>query len=188
MEKWKKLTIYDPKKKKDRVIEGKKGETYEVSNQGRMRKWHPGEKNPQILRGSLIRGYKVFNTKLTNGKGTSLYFHKLVAEQFLKRPSKDHKFVIHKDYEKENNATKNLKWVDKKGLDKHHKKNPNILNMVRPKGLVRYSKLSVADVKKIKKLLLKKNPKKKEIAAKFGITHTQLNRIDRGENWSHVTI
>lgn len=177
MEKWKKLPV-----------EGKKGETYEVSSEGKMRKWHPGEKNPQILKGSSIRGYRVFNTKLTNGKGTSLYIHKLIAEQFLKRKSDDHRFVIHKDYDKANNEATNLKWATKEELNLHHKKNPNILNMVRPKGLVRYSKLSEADVRKIKKSLLAKNPDKKKIAEKYDITVTQLNRIQAGKNWSHVTI
>ena len=177
MEKWKKLPI-----------EGKKGETYEVSNLGRMRKWHPGEKNPQILKGSSIRGYKVFNTKLTNGKGTSLYLHKLIAEQFLKRKTDKHNFVIHKDYDKSNNSVSNLKWASKEELNKHHKKNPNILNMVRPKGLVRYSKLTEADVKKIKRSLKGKNPDKKKLAEKYNITVTQLNRIAKGQNWSHVTV
>ncbi len=177
MEKWKKLPY-----------EGKKGETYEVSDHGRMRKWHPGEKNPQLLKGSKIRGYKVFNTKLTNGKGTSLYFHKLIAEQFVKRPSDDHKFVIHRDYDKLNNHISNLKWVSKMQLDKHHKKNPNILNMVRPKGLIRYSKLTENDVKRIKIMLKRNKNRKKMIAKEFGITHTQLNRIERGENWGHVTV
>jgi len=32
-----------------------------------------------------------------------------------------------------------------------------------------------------------KNPLYK-IAREFGITHTQLNRIRKGENWGHVTI
>jgi len=113
-EKWKKLPYT-----------GKKGETYEISNLGSMRKWHPYEKNPQILKGSNIRGYQVFNTKLTNGKGTSLYIHKIVAENFVKRKKEDKNFVIHKDYDKLNNNAKNLKWVDRKGMDKHHSDNPS---------------------------------------------------------------
>jgi len=177
MEKWKKLPV-----------EGKKGEIYEVSNSGKMRKWHPNEKNPQFLKGSLIRGYRVFNTKLTNGKGTSLYIHKLIAEHFLKRKSNEQKFVIHKDYDKENNEVANLKWVTKDELNNHHKKNPNILNMERPKGLVRYSKLSENDVKNIKKKLKEKNPDKRKIAEQYNITVTQLNRIQTGKNWSHVSI
>lgn len=113
MEKWKKLSY-----------QGKKGETYEISNLGNMRKWHPGEKNPQVLKGSNIRGYQVFNTKLTNGRGTSLYIHKIVAECFVKRNKEEKSFVIHKDYNKQNNDAKNLKWVDRKGMERHHSANP----------------------------------------------------------------
>lgn len=113
MEKWKKLSY-----------QGKKGESYEISNLGNMRKWHPGEKKPQVLKGSNIRGYQVFNTKLTNGRGTSLYIHKIVAEFFVKRNKEEKSFVIHKDYDKQNNEAKNLKWVDRKGMEKHHSANP----------------------------------------------------------------
>jgi len=113
MEKWKKLPY-----------KGKKGEIYEISNLGNMRKWHPGEKNPQLLKGSNIRGYQVFNTKLTNGRGTSLYIHKIVAENFVKRKKEEKNFVVHKDYNKLNNQAKNLKWVDRKGMEKHHSINP----------------------------------------------------------------
>jgi LysM repeat protein len=38
-----------------------------------------------------------------------------------------------------------------------------------------------------KKLLRSKNPLYK-IAREFGITHTQLNRIRKGENWGHVKV
>jgi len=113
MEKWKKLPY-----------EGKKGEHYEISSMGNMRKWHPGEKNPQILKGSKIGGYQVFNTKLTNGRGTSLYVHKIVAEHFVKRSKEEKSFVIHRDYNKANNIAKNLKWVNRKGMEKHHSVNP----------------------------------------------------------------
>ena len=178
MEKWKKLPY-----------SGKKGETYEVSNKGNMRKWHPGEKKPQALRGSNIKGYKVFNTKLSNGKGTSLYIHKLIAQQFLKQPSANHKFVAHKDYDKDNNASSNLKWMTREELNKHHKKNPNILNMVRPKGLVRYSKLTEADVKKIKKKFQGKGKIDWDALSKqYGVTAIQLKRIKAGKNWAHVTV
>jgi len=113
MEKWKKLPY-----------EGKKGEHYEISSMGNMRKWHPGEKMPQQLKGSNIRGYRVFNTKLTNSKGVSLYIHKIVAENFVKRKKEGKNFVIHKDYNKQNNEAKNLKWVDRKGVEKHNAVSP----------------------------------------------------------------
>jgi DNA-binding Xre family transcriptional regulator len=40
----------------------------------------------------------------------------------------------------------------------------------------------------IKKMLQHDNTRLKMIAKQFGITHTQLNRIRSGENWSYVKI
>jgi len=67
----------------------------------------------------------VFNTKLASGRGTSLYIHKIVAENFVKRKNEEKSFVIHKDYNKLNNMAKNLKWVDRRGMEKHHSANPS---------------------------------------------------------------
>lgn len=177
MEKWKRLSF-----------EGKKGEWYEISNLGRMRKWHPGERNPQVLKGSSISGYRVFNTKLTNGRGTSLYLHKMVAQHFVKQNSGAHQFVIHKDYDKENNAAKNLKWVSKLGLEKHHKKNPNFASDKKRVKLVK-TKLTEREVRRIKVMLKKMEYKRKyNIAKEFGITNTQLNSIVNGKNWAHIKV
>jgi len=165
-----------------------RGDLYFISNQGRLKKKSRVHKDGLILKGANVRGYQVFNTRLTNDKGTSLYIHKLVAQEFLKRPSKKHQFVIHKDYEKLNNKTSNLKWVTRDELNKHHKKNPNILNLERPSRRPN-AKLTESKVKQIKKMLAAKKPKKmKDIAAKFDITQTQLNRIKNGKNWANVTI
>ncbi|MHA7843264.1 MAG: hypothetical protein ACX93I_08095 [Winogradskyella sp.] len=51
-----------------------------------------------------------------------------------------------------------------------------------------YAKLSENNVRLIKKML--KNPNRKTrlkmIAKQFGISTTQLKRIETGENWGHV--
>lgn len=177
MEKWKKLPF-----------KGKKGEWYEVSNLGAMRKWHPGERNPQNLKGSNISGYRVFNTKLTNGRGTSLYIHKIVAQQFVKQSNTDRSYVIHKDYDKQNNAAANLKWVDKAGLDKHHKKNPNFKQLKKAANHERTNKLTATDVRRIKLMLKMRANRKKTIAKEFGITPSQLNNIEKGVNWGHIKV
>lgn len=174
MEKWKKLPF-----------KGKKGEWYEISNLGVMRKWHPGEKNPQTLKGSDISGYRVFNTKLTNGRGTSLYVHKIVAAHFVKQTAPDRTYVIHKDYNKHNNAASNLKWVSKVGLDKHHKKNPNLTHGKNGTSAV---KLTATDVRRIKLMLKIRANRKTTIAKEFGITASQLNNIEKGKNWAHIKV
>jgi DNA-binding Xre family transcriptional regulator len=43
-------------------------------------------------------------------------------------------------------------------------------------------------VKVIKKMLKNEKTRFSQIARQFGITHTQLNRIRKGQNWGHVTI
>ena len=51
------------------------------------------------------------------------------------------------------------------------------------------AKLDETKVKLIKKILQRDNKTRlKMIAKRFGISHTQLNRIRSGENWGHVTI
>jgi predicted transcriptional regulator len=49
-------------------------------------------------------------------------------------------------------------------------------------------KLTESDVKVIKKMLKNEKTRFSQIARQFGITHTQLNRIRKGQNWGHVTI
>ena len=60
--------------------------------------------------------------------------------------------------------------------------------IIKRKGEVTNAKLTETQVIRLKKKLIRgKNPLYK-IAKEFGITHTQLNRIRRGENWGHVKV
>ena len=157
-------------------------EIHEVSNFGRLRTQKNSDEI-KIVSPSKIKGYPIINIKLQTGKRTTRYIHKLIAEAFLEKDNADQTYVIHKDFNKENNKLSNLKWVDRKELFEHQAKNPNY-----KKGIVRYSKLSETDVIRLKKKLKRgKNPLYK-IAKEFGITHTQLNRIRSGENWGHITV
>ncbi|MBI9067777.1 MAG: HNH endonuclease [Salinivirgaceae bacterium] len=136
-----------------------------------------------IINPSKIKGYPILNIKLESTRRTTRYIHKLIAEAFINKTSEDQTYVIHIDYNKENNQLSNLKWVDRTELFQHQAKNPNY-----KKGIIRYSKLTETDVIRLKKKLKRaKNPLYK-IAREFGITHTQLNRIRSGENWGHVVV
>ena len=77
-----------------------------------------------------------------------------------------------------------MKWADKEVVTEHQKENP--VQQTYHKGLVTNSKLTEKKVKVIKKMLKRKNVRKKVVASQFGITVTQLNRIANGENWAHV--
>ena len=115
--------------------------------------------------------------------------HVLVAKHFCKQPSEKHNNVIHIDFNKSNNYYKNLKWTTKDEVNLHSRKSPRYKEaLIKRKGEVTNSKLTETKVIRLKKKLKRgKNPLYK-IAKEFGITHTQLNRIRRGENWAHVKI
>jgi hypothetical protein len=156
-------------------------EKYAISDHGRVKSFKCHEKG-KIINCSVIRGYKAIVVKLSSGKYTSLYLHKLVAELFLERAFLLQKFVIHKDYDKSNNNYQNLYWVTFQTMNAHQKLNPN--NKVLK---VNHAKLSEEEVKTIK-LKLKKNVNVLLLAKKYGITHTQVYRIKNGQNWKHVNV
>ena len=159
---------------------------YEVSNFGRLRSFQNNEKG-EIIKGSVIQGYRSLNIRLPKGKSFNRYVHKLVAETFVEKLSPDHKFVIHLDFDKQSNHFENLKWATKDEMVAHNKLNPAVINKPIPRRTKNY-KLTESKVKMIKKMLLHDSTRLKMIAKQFGITHTQLNRIRSGENWGYVTI
>jgi hypothetical protein len=161
--------------------------SYEVSNFGRLRSFQGIDKKGKIIKGSVIQGYKSLNIRLPKGKSFNRYVHKLVAESFANRTSEEHKYVIHLDFDKQNNHYENLKWVTKDEMTAHNRLNPAVVNKLIPTRTKNY-KLTESKVKMIKKLLKNDNNRLKMIAKQFGITHTQLNRIRSGENWGKVTI
>ena len=176
-EKWLPITI---------LVEGVENPPrYEISNFGRIKSFQSNNPKGEIIKGSVIQGYKSLNIRLKNGKSFNRYVHKLVAEMFVKKPSENHKFVIHKDFDKQNNYYENIIWATKEEMVEHNRANPAVLNKPHPRQTSNY-KLNEIKVRMIKKLLKKDNTRLKMIAKQFGITHTQLNRIRSGENWGHV--
>lgn len=160
---------------------------YEISDYGRLKSFQTDPTHGSIINGSVIQGYRSLNIRVPGGRTINRYVHKLVADYFLNRASSDHKYVIHLDYDKQNNHFQNLKWVTKGEMTEHNRENPALLNRVMPRRTSNY-KLTESKVRMIKKLLRNDNNRLKMIAKQFGITHTQLNRIRSGENWKHVTI
>ncbi len=159
---------------------------YEISNFGRLKSLQSSEKG-EIIKGSVIQGYRSLNVRLPKGKSFNRYVHKLVAETFVPKPSNEHKFVIHLDFDKQSNHFENLKWVTKYEMIEHNKENPAVINKTIPARTKNY-KLTETKVRMIKKMLQKDSTRLKMIAKQFGITHTQLNRIRSGENWGKVSI
>jgi len=160
-----------------------KNEVFDISNYGRIKSFKVKKEDGAIILGSTLKGYKILNIKLETGKRTTKYIHKLVAESFIQKDSDLQQFVIHLDFDKNNNHVENLKWVTQETMFAHQKINPNY-----KRGAINYSKLSETDVIRLKKKLKRGKNKLYKLAKEFGITHTQLNRIRRGENWGHVKI
>ena len=158
---------------------------YLVSNYGRIKRKKVGDKDWELSKTSLIGGYITFWIRKKEKKATSsFYIHRAVAEVFLNR-REDQVFVIHLDFDKENNIASNLKWVNKSEMFLHHKKNPKKIDR---KGKVTSSKLTEGRVRLIKKKIFDPNRRTRMriIAKQFGISEMQLYRIKSGENWSHV--
>ena len=117
--------------------------------------------------------------------------HRLVAEVFHKRPSNDHKIVIHLDYNKMNNHMDNVRWATQEEASLHQQKSPAVIaEKATRKGKravkSRAHKLTPTQVSLIKKRLQEGNITYAKLARQFKITQTQLKRIQTGENWGDV--
>ncbi len=162
-----------------------KEQKFEISNLGRVRRTHKRTGEWQYITGSNCKGYRIFSFRAEErSKQITKSLHRLVAETFIDQPTNKHVHVLHLDFVKNHNTTDNLRWGTKEELSAHQKTNPNY-----KRGLVYNSKLSVDQVKEIKRALRDdEHIVYARLARKYGITQTQLNRIRKGENWKNVTI
>jgi len=175
-EKWKKL----PGGSSSRM-------SYMVSSNGRLKSVDKNTKSEALIKGTYTKGgYHQFNIKSSSGKRKTYYMHREVAKLFLPAKKRNQVSVCHKDGNKKNNKTKNLMWASKEQWSKLHKKLGTYKDINRDR--ITYSKLTEAKVKGIKKMLKAKKQTKTKIAAKYGVSITQINRIASGENWGHVKI
>lgn len=173
-EKWKEVEFDDKISEKEK---------FKISNYGRLINC----KGPEevLVKEYFINGYQNLPLKQKkNGKSTSRYVHKLVAQHFLEK--NDGVFVIHLDYDKKNNRIDNLKWATKREKEIHQFSNPEYKNRIRKKPY--NSKLTETQVIRIKRKINDPNrrTRMKIIARQFGISEMQLYRIKTGENWGYV--
>lgn len=173
---------------------------YFVSNYGNIKSRRIGNDGKPveiILKGSKIDGYKYigFSKEVEGERQNFQYsFHYLVGLLFLDYNPKIHTHVIHLDYVRDNNVVTNLKWTTKPEMLEHTKKSPHVIQA--KKKLVEFNKmrdghkLTVADVKRLKKILQDPNNKIKNriLAKEFNISEMQLYRIKSGENWAHIKV
>lgn len=159
---------------------------YAVSDQGRLVSYTTAIKDGNLLRGTLMGGYPTLKLK-PEGRNMTLFVHRLVAEAFLNKRSAKAMYVIHLNYNKEDNRATNLRWATKEEMEQHQQKSPAVLayrSLNRKVG----HKLTDVIVKRIKQLIFDKKRVRtmKQIAAQFGISEMQLYRIKSGENWGHI--
>lgn len=171
---WKKITF------DENILDTKK---YKISTHGRVIVYTNDEE--KLLKETFINGYRnLYLKQRLNGKSTSRYVHKIVAEHFLEK-KEDDQYVIHINYDKADNRVENLKWATKREKELHQFSNPKHKDTFRRT----YSKLTEGRVKLIKRKIFDPNRKTrmKMIAKQFGISEMQLYRIKSGENWGSVT-
>lgn len=162
---------------------------YAVSNRGRIASYKNGKiEEGKLLDGSLTTGYKTLNLHRPGNKGT-LYMHREMAKLFLKKPSPQHKYVIHLNHNKLDNNIKNLRWATLDQMIDHQQKSPakvayKKVQANRTVGL----KLTVSQVKKIKETLDDPNRSIsiKRLAKKYGVSEMTIYRIKSGENWARI--
>jgi hypothetical protein len=167
---------------------------YAITNTGRLISFSRTiEDGSELSLNIHPQGYRIWRFRV-NGESTHYLIHRLVAENFIKKPSKLHDYVIHLDHSKTNNNIKNLKWVTYEEQRAHSAQSEaskaNALRLSQWSRITgKGKKLTEANVRKIKeKLQASGKVNMKKIADDFGITPMQLYRIKNGENWDWVKV
>jgi hypothetical protein len=163
----------------DKISENEK---FKISNYARIINCKTNKEF--LVKKYFINGYQNLPLKQkNNGKQTSRYVHKIVAEHFLEKNNGI--CVIHLNYDKTDNRIENLKWATKREKELHQFNNPNWEGIVEKRSK-NIGKLSEGKVKIIKRQLKNNRTRINLIAKRFGVSDTQIHRIKTGENWSSV--
>ncbi|MDQ6902616.1 MAG: NUMOD4 motif-containing HNH endonuclease [Bacteroidota bacterium] len=116
--------------------------------------------------------------------------HRLVANYFLKKPTKQQTIVAHLDHNKLNNDASNLKWMTSDENYEHQKSSPHVIKEKLDRRHRRKTNSGILKLTQNKVMLLKKllNEGKpvKDLVKRFKVTDTQIFRIKRGENWGDI--
>jgi NUMOD4 motif/HNH endonuclease len=162
---------------------------YAVSGTGRIASYKKDVlKEGKLLNGSLTTGYRTLNLHRPNNKGT-LYIHREMAKIFLKKPSPNHKYVIHRNHSKLDNNIKNLRWATLEQMIDHQQYSPaKIAYKEKQANRTEGLKLTATQVKKIKSILNSKsrNITIKKLAQNYGVSEMTMYRIKSGENWARI--
>ena len=176
-ERWFKIIAKAPTKSKE----------YYFSDYGRLKSQDKSTLDEKLLSGSkTIQNFLQINLKLENNLRQGFYVHKLVGAEFLPEPEEDQKFLIHIDGDNFNNHFSNLKWMTQKEMTDHQIKN-GIYDPQKRKRSVNY-KMNPSRVRLLKQRLKEGKTTKNILAKNFGISVEQLRKIEKGIDWSYVTL
>ena len=177
-ERWKKIETPRPTLKMD----------YYVSNLGRLKSRGKTDKSEHILNPTPdAKDYLKSSIKLEGGS-YGLYVHMAVAKYWSKKPRKaGYNRYIHKNLNRLNNKASNIVWVTDDEWREYVKKRAKKYGY-KPHRKGGKPKLTEAQVIRIKKHLAVGRMPKSKIAAKFSVSHTQINRIEAGENWARLEV
>ncbi len=158
---------------------------YEISNYGRIKSIDKSTLNEKELRGSTVnRGLKILSIMLKDNTRGCIYIHRFVSEHFVQSPSPEHSYIIHLDYDRENNKWNNLKWATEEEWKVYTSKKDSFIQGKAKRE--KHYKLTETKVKLMKKMLAKNKTKRKIIAKSFGVTENYVYQIEKGRRWGHI--
>lgn len=160
---------------------------YEVSSMGRVRSYraHGGKRRNELPRLLATRigskGYLRVGLQVASGKQEVCTVHSLVAAAFL-GPRPEGQQVAHGDGDPSNARLENLRYATplENARDKH-------LHGTTVRGeLATTAKLTEDDVREIRRRR-SKGETQSSIARDFGISRSNVQWIEHGRSWAHVT-
>lgn len=165
---------------------------YKISNYGRVRSCcrivcsdkRTDQKIQERIKKTFIGkdGYEYIDLH-RGGLSKKFKVHLLVLCHFgSKKPTEIHE-CNHKDGIKTHNFIENLEWV----TSSENKRHAILLGLIDTKGIKNINvKLKDGDVFEIRKLCKNERYNQKEIGSIFGISQTQVSRINTNKRWGHI--
>ena len=157
-------------------------EMYEVSNEGRIRKWLKTSQRWRDIKPTVYRNnpYKMF-TVCRNAKPTKLYLHRILAQLFIPNDNpSEHTDVCFLDGLCTNTALNNLYWSNQ---DKRMKRRQA---EGKYESISHNSKLTPVDVATIRWMRHHKAMSYKELAKYYGVHPWTIYACVKGITWKSV--
>lgn len=157
---------------------------YQVSNLGRVKSM-ARNKDGKVMRPDKIRSGYMRATLQRDKDRKRFLVHRLVATAFIGCPDESMD-INHKNSIKDDNRIENLEWVTRKENIAHFRKSKGAkIRDEKMSGLNNpKSKLSMLDIKLIKKLSHEYGFGLKRLSWLFDVDRTVIYKIKKGTHWS----